>query len=412
MMPPVKVQIAKPFKSLFQPARYKVFYGGRGAGKSWVFAQALVLMALQKTMRVLCARELQVSISDSVHKLLSDTIERMGVASRFEITRQTIRSVNGTEFIFKGLRHNATEIKSLEGVDVCWVEEGQSVSKESWDLLIPTIRKQSSEIWISFNPGRPDDETYKRFVLEPPDDAVVVKVGYQDNPWFPDTLRKEMEYCRRVSPDDFRHIWEGEPSVLTEAQVFKGRYIIEPFETPDDARFFHGADWGFSVDPTALVRCFVQGNRLYIDQEAYGVGVELDETPQLFDSIPTARSWPIKADSARPETISFMKRKGFNISPAKKWPGSVEDGLAVLKSFEKIVIHPRCKHTAEEFSLYSYKVDKNNGDVLPVLVDAWNHCLDAVRYGLSGYIKGRGNGLNISQDVINRLQSQKMRGLY
>jgi phage terminase large subunit len=411
-MPPVKVQIAKPFKSLFQPARYKIFYGGRGAGKSWVFAQALVLMALQKTMRVLCARELQVSISDSVHKLLSDTIERMGVASRFEITRQTIRSINGTEFIFKGLRHNATEIKSLEGVDVCWVEEGQSVSKESWDLLIPTIRKQSSEIWISFNPGRPDDETYKRFVLEPPDNAVVVKVGYQDNPWFPDTLRKEMEYCRRVSPDDFRHIWEGEPSVLTEAQVFKGRYIVEPFETPDNARFFFGADWGFANDPSTLVRCYINGNRLYIDNEAYGVGVELDETPQLFDSVPGARTWPIKADSARPETISFMRKRGYNISAAKKWSGSVEDGLAVLKSFEKIIIHPRCKHTAEEFSLYSYKVDKNNGDIIPVLVDAWNHCIDATRYALDGYIKGRGNGLNISQDVINRLQSQKMRGLY
>lgn len=411
-MPPVKIQIAKPFKSLFRPARYKVFYGGRGAGKSWVFAQALVLMALQKTMRVLCARELQVSISDSVHKLLSDTIERMGVASRFEITRQTIRSVNGTEFIFKGLRHNATEIKSLEGVDVCWVEEGQSVSKESWDLLIPTIRKQSSEIWISFNPGRPDDETYKRFVLEPPDDAVVVKVGYQDNPWFPDTLRKEMEYCRRVSPDDFRHIWEGEPSILTEAQVFKGRYIVEPFETPDNARFFFGADWGFANDPSTLVRCYINGNRLYIDYEAYGVGVELDETPQLFDSVPGARIWPIKADSARPETISFMRKRGYNISAAKKWSGSVEDGLAVLKSFEKIIIHPRCKHTAEEFSLYSYKVDKNNGDIIPVLVDAWNHCIDATRYALDGYIKGRGNGLNISQDVINSLQSQKMRGLY
>lgn len=371
----VKFQMAEPFEPLFQPARYKVFYGGRGSGKSWAYAQALILMAMQKPLRVLCARELQVSIADSVHKLLADTIDRMGLSSRFEITRQAIRSVTGTEFIFKGLRHNATEIKSLEGVDYCWVEEGQSVSKESWDLLIPTIRKQGSEIWISFNPGRPDDETYKRFVLDPPDDAIVVKVGYQDNPWFPDTLRREMEYCRRVSPDDFRHIWDGEPSVLTEAQVFKGRYVVEPFETPEGARFFFGADWGFAADPSTLVRCFIKGDRLYIDYEAYGVGVELDETPQLFDSVPGSRKWPIKADSARPETISYMKRQGYNISAAKKWPGSVEDGLAYLKSFEKIIVHPRCRHTAEEFQLYSYKVDKNNGDILPVLVDAWNHCI-------------------------------------
>ena len=304
--------------------------------------------------------------------------------------------------MFKGLRHNATEIKSLEGVDICWVEEGQSVSKESWDLLIPTIRKQGSEIWISFNPGRPDDETYKRFVLEPPDDAVVVKVGYQDNPWFPDTLRKEMEYCRRVSPDDYRHIWEGEPSVLTEAQVFKGRYSVEPFETPSDIRFFHGVDWGFANDPTALVRCFIQGDRLFVDQEAYGIGVELDETPQLFDTIDTSRKWPIKADSARTETISYMRKRGFNIAAAKKWQGSVEDGLAVLKSFEKIIIHPRCRHVIEEFELYSYKVDKNNGDILPIIIDSYNHTIDALRYSLDGYIHGQGP-LKISQAVKTKM---------
>lgn len=402
-MSDIQVEWARPFLPLIQKsARYKVYYGGRGAGKSWFFAQALLLLAMQKPLRVLCARELQVSIADSVHKLLADQIGALGLSSRFEVTRQAIRSVNGSEFLFKGLRHNSTEIKSLEGVDICWVEEAQSVSKDSWDLLIPTIRKQGSEIWISFNPGRPDDETYQRFVVAPPDDAIVVKVGYQDNPWFPDTLRKEMEYCRRVSPDDFRHIWDGEPSVLTEAQVFKGRYVVEPFETPPDIRFFHGADWGFANDPTTLVRCFIKGDRLYIDREAYGVGVELDETPQLFDSIETARTWPIKADSARPETISYMKKHGFNISAAKKWSGSVEDGLAVLKSFEKIVVHPRCKHAADEFGLYSYKVDKNNGDILPVLVDKDNHVIDAIRYALDGYIKGPGP-LKMSSEVRTKM---------
>lgn len=371
----MEFELAAPFEPLFHPARYKVFYGGRGGAKSWAFARALLLIGLQRPIRVLCCREFQSSIADSVHKLLCDQIDELGFGSRYVITQKTITGINGTEFIFKGLRHNATEIKSLEGADIAWVEEGQSVSKDSWDLLIPTIRKQGSEIWISFNPGRPDDETYQRFVVQPPDGAVVVKVGWRENPWFPETLRKEMEYCRRVAPADYQHIWEGEPSVLTEAQVFKGRYVIEPFETPEGARFFFGADWGFAADPSTLVRCFIKGDRLYIDYEAYGVGVELDETPQLFDSVPGSRKWPIKADSARPETISYMKKRGFNITAAKKWQGSVEDGLAVLKSFEKIVVHPRCKHAAEEFQLYSYKVDKNNGDILPVLVDAWNHCV-------------------------------------
>ena len=372
---------------LFQPARYKVFYGGRGGGKSWCFARVLLMQALQRKIRVLCAREFQVSIADSVHRLLCDQISALGFEGRYSVTKTQITSALGSEFIFKGLHHNAQEIKSLEGVDICWVEEAQSVSRESWDLLIPTIRKQGSEIWISFNPGLPDDETWKRFVLNPPQDAVVVKVGWEDNPWFPDTLCEEMEYCRRIDPEAYAHIWGGEPRVISDAQVFKGRFEVAPFDTPADARFFHGVDWGFAQDPTALVRLFVKDGCLYLDAEAYGVGVELDELPQLFDSIPTSRKWPVKADAARPETISFMCRKGFRVSAAKKWAGSVEDGVALLKGFKRIYIHPRCTHAADEFRLYSYKVDKNNGDVLPVIVDAHNHIIDAARYALDGYVK-------------------------
>lgn len=298
------------------------------------------------------------------------------------------------------MRHNAQEIKSLEGIDRCWVEEAQSVSSNSWDLLIPTIRKQDSEIWLSFNPCSPDDETYKRFVVTPPSSSVVVKVGWQDNPWLPDTLREEMEYCRRIDADAYAHIWGGEPRTISDAQVFKGRYIVESFETPENVRFFHGADWGFAKDPTCLIRAFAQHDRLYIDAEAYGIGVEMDEIARLFDSIDTARKWPIKADSARPETISHVRRKGFNIASAKKWSGSVEDGISILKGFEKIVIHPRCKHVADEFRLYSYKIDRNTNDVLPILVDAHNHTIDALRYALDGYIKGN-RPLRIPSAALN-----------
>ena len=392
------MEIIGAFEPLFSPARYKVYYGGRGGAKSWAFARALLLLSLQDKMRILCAREFQVSIADSVHRLLCDQIALLGWDSRFEITKTSIVNNRGSEFLFKGLRHNAQEIKSLEGVDVCWVEEAQSVSRESWDLLIPTIRKEGSEIWISFNPGSPDDETYKRFVLHPPSDAVVVKVGWQDNPWLPQTLVREKDYCKAVDPEAYAHIWGGEPRTISDAQIFKGRYEVAAFETPSDTRFFHGADWGFAKDPTALVRMFVRGDKLYIDAEAYGVGVELDELPTLFDSIPTSRTWPIKADAARPETISYMKRQGFNIAAAKKWAGSVMDGIALLKSFRKIVVHSRCKHTAEEFRLYSYKVDKNNEDILPVPIDAWNHCIDAARYAMDGYV--RRPGLNINPAIM------------
>lgn len=396
------IDLPEVFEPLFSPYRYKVFYGGRGGAKSWAFARALVLLSTTRDVRVLCAREFQVSIKDSVHRLLTDQIESLGFLNQFEITKTEIRSRAGSEFIFKGLRHNASEIKSLEGVDICWVEEAHSVSKDSWDLLTPTIRKENSEIWVSFNPGSPDDETYKRFVLNPPDNSVVIKVGFQDNPWFPETLRAEMEFCRRADPEAWDHIWNGNPKVLSDAQVFLRKYVIEPFETPSDARFFHGADWGFAKDPTVLVRAFVKDNHLYVDHEAYGIGVELDETPQLFDSIETARKWDIKADSSRPETISHIAKKGFKIKAAKKWSGSVADGLAALKSFEKIVVHPRCKHTADEMRLYSYKVDRVTGDVLPVLVDAHNHCIDALRYAFDGYIRGKGP-IEISDDALRRL---------
>lgn len=396
-----RVEFARPFEALFSPSRYKVFYGGRGGAKSWAFARALLLMAAARPLRILCAREFQVSIADSVHRLLSDQIEAMGLQDKFTVQQNSITSCCSSLFLFKGIRKNIREIKSLEGIDVCWVEEAESVSKESWEILIPTIRKQDSEIWVGFNPGTADDDTYKRFVLAPPEGALVRKVGWQDNPWFPATLRAEMEYCRRKDADAFAHIWGGEPLTISEAQVFKGCYVVEPFDTPEDAEFRHGADWGFARDPDVLVRCFVRDNVLFVDQESYGVGVELDDIPALYDAIPTSRKWPIKADNSRPETISHVRRKGFSISAAAKWGGSVQDGLAVIKGFERIVVHPRCKHTADEMRLYSYKVDRVTNDVLPILMDSNNHCIDALRYALDGYIKGRGR-MKINPGILHR----------
>lgn len=384
-----EISFAPKFDILFKPARYKVLYGGRGAAKSWEISRALIIKGLQSKLRVLCAREIQHSIADSVHKLLSEQIYEMGFAPWYKITKNTITGVNGTEFIFSGLRFNVREIKSKEGIDICWIEEAQSVSEESWDVLIPTIRKEKSEIWLSFNPDAETDPTYRRFVIDPPPDSFVRKVGWQDNPWFPDVLRQEMEYLKRVDYEAYLHVWEGEVRRISEAIIFKNKFIVEPFDTPDKTRFYHGADWGFAQDPTTLVRCFAVDRKLYIDQEAYGIGVELDETPQLFDSIETARSWPIKADEARPETISYMKKQGFNITGAKKWTGCVEDGIAYIKSFEKVIIHPRCKHTIDEFKHYSYKVDRQTGDVLPIVLDKNNHCIDALRYSLDGYIKDK-----------------------
>lgn len=383
--------IPKIFKGLLKPSRYKIYYGGRGGAKSWAFARVLVLMANELPLRVLCAREFQTSIADSVHRLLTDQIDSLGLSSDYDIGKTSIKSKAGGEFIFKGIRHNIQEIKSTEGIDICWVEEAESVSKDSWDILIPTIRKEQSEIWISFNPREEDAPTYQKFVINPPTNSVVQKVNWRDNPYFPAVLDLERLHLKAVDPEGaYLNVWEGEPLSMTDAIIFKGRYEVDEFEVPADTRFFYGVDWGFANDPTALNRCFVKDHTLYIDKEAHGVGVELDELPQLFDSVEGSRDWPLKADSSRPETISLMKKRGFKIAGAKKWAGCVEDGVEYLRTFNKIVIHPTCKHTVEEFRLYSYKTDKKTGDILPIIVDAWNHHIDAIRYSLDGYInRGR-----------------------
>lgn len=390
----VRIKVPPAFKELVMPFRYKSYWGGRGGAKSWSFARVLVALASQRKMRVLCCREYQTSIRDSVHKLLSDQINSLELDQFFKINKDAIYSICGSEFVFRGLHHNAQEIKSLEGIDVCWVEEAQSVSDDSWSVLIPTIRKERSEIWLSWNTGEIDDPTYKRFVLNPPDDAICRKVSYRDNPGLPDTLNKERLYLQRVDPDAYDHIWEGEPLTISEARIFKGKFVEEEFEADRDTRFYYGADWGFSTDPTTLVRSFIIGRHLYIDHEAYGVGVELDEIPALFDSVPGSREWKIKADSSRPDTISYIKRQGFNIVPCAKWgagagkEGSIKEGITYLKNFEMIHIHPRCKHTLQEFKTYSYKTDRQTNEVLPIIIDANNHIIDALRYSFDQKIKG------------------------
>ena len=359
-------------------------------------ARTLVIKACQEKHRILCCREVQNTIRDSVHKLIADQIEDMGLSPYFEITQTSIRNVNGSEFIFKGLRFDPQGIKSTEGITLCWVEEAQTVSENSWSILIPTIREPNSEIWLTWNPLDEASATYQRFVVNTPPDCIDVEVNYYDNPYFPDVLRQEMEWLKQKDFGAYEHVWLGKPLSLTDAVIFKGHYTVEAF--PDDLwqkaeRLHFGADFGFANDPSTLVRCFILDNRIYIDHEAYGVGIEINEMAAFYDTVPESRRWQIWADSARPETISYLKKQGgFRIAGADKWKGSVEDGIAHLKGFDKIIIHERCRHMAEEARLYRYKTDKNTNEVLPVVEDANNHLWDAVRYSLNGYIKKKGKG--------------------
>ncbi len=215
-----RIQLPKWSSMLFEPARYKVAYGGRGGSKSWTFASALLIMGVQRPIRVLCARETMQSMRDSVHRTLSDAIDRMGMGAHYTVQQATIVGKNGTEFIFAGLHANVSNIKSAEGIDVVWVEEAQTVTADSWDTLIPTIRKEGSEIWIGFNPRLATDPTYKRFVVDPPSNAVVRKVNPEDNPWFPEVLRIEMEEDKRRDYAKYLHVWMGECTTAIEGAVY------------------------------------------------------------------------------------------------------------------------------------------------------------------------------------------------
>ncbi len=218
-----KIEAAFPEKLgfLFEPARYKVAYGGRGGSKSWGFARALLIRGVQKPIRVLCARETQRSIGDSVHKLLADQIKELGLEPFYEVQKATILGKNGTQFIFAGIRQNVGNIKSYEACDIAWVEEAQTVSKHSWNVLIPTIRKDNSEIWISFNPELETDETYQRFVSHPPSSAKIVRIGYEDNPWLPDVLKHEMEDLRQRDSAEFDHVYGGHCRQAVEGAIYR-----------------------------------------------------------------------------------------------------------------------------------------------------------------------------------------------
>ena len=386
---PFKIDVSEPFADGLMPKRYKCWHGGRESAKSWCVARLLLVRAYREKIRVLCAREYQNSIADSVHQVLKTQIDMMGMSRHFEVQNNRITSLStGSNFVFKGLHHNVREIKSFEGVDVCWIEEAENISAESWKVLIPTIRKERSEIWVTFNPDQETDPTYRMFVLNPPPDSLVRQVNWRDNPWFPETLRAEKDRCKAVDEDAYQHIWEGATRKISNSIIFSGKWETRAFDAPSNARFYFGADWGFSQDPTALVRCYIDNRCLFVDWEASGVGVNIgEETAALFDRIPESRRWPIRADSSRPETISAMRRMGFKIDAARKWPRSVEDGIASIKAFDKIVVHERCKRTIDEMKHYRYRVDRVTGDVLPIILDANNHCMDAIRYALDEHIQ-------------------------
>lgn len=388
----LRIEMPEWAEPLLSPCRYKGVKGGRGSGKSHFFAQQCVLRSLDGNTKIVCIREVQKSLKYSAKSLIEAKIESLGMGEHFEVLQSEIRAKHGDGvIIFQGMQdHTADSIKSLEGFDIAWVEEAQSLSKRSLELLRPTIRAEGSEIWFSWNPEHKTDAVDKfMFEGQHDDRFCMVHVNYDGNPWLPDELYQEIAYDRLNNPDSFPHVWLGEYNEKSEAQIFKGKWLVDEFTPRSDwSGPYYGLDFGFAQDPTAAIRCWIGDKRLWIDYEAGKVGLELDNTAKHLSTIPGIATHFIRADNVRPESINYLKRHGLpRITAVHKGKGSVEDGIEHIKSYDNVVIHPRCEKTIEEFRLYSYKVDKRSGDILPVIVDEHNHYIDALRYSLEPLIK-------------------------
>lgn len=405
-MTAAQLQIPPKLIPVFQgKSRYRGAHGGRGSAKTRTFA----LMTAVDGYRLgragvngvlLCAREHLNSLDESsMQEVKQAIIDIPWLEKYYEMGEKYIRSRDGRiKYIFSGLRHNVDGVKSKARILRAWVDEAENVSENAWRKLIPTVRDEDpggrwqSEIWTTWNPESEDSSTNRRFLLDPPSDSQIVEMNWRDNPWFPRTLEAERLEDMRLRPETYDHIWEGKYLIITEAQIFKGKFEIDEFEPEKDWHGpYHGLDFGFSQDPTAATQSFIHDKQLYIRREAVKKKLELSDTAGfLAGQIPRIAMHTVRADSARPETISHLRNHGMpRVIAAKKGKGSVEDGIAHIRSYDRVIIHPDCPETAREFRLYSYKVDSLSGDILPKPLDANNHCIDSLRYALEPMMRLR-----------------------
>lgn len=394
-----KVVLSDAAREVFSKLRgsvsYRALYGGRGSGKSYSAALVAAVWGYVEKLRVLCVRQFQNSIAQSFYAELKAAIEaHWWLAEHYELQRDRIIGNNGTEFMFKGLHSNPTAIKSLAKIDLTIIEEAEDIPEESWLQLEATVLRQpKSEIWALWNRRKKGSPVDTRFLTFPPKDSVVKEINYTDNPFFPEGLRKLCERQREILDyATWAHVWLGSYLENSAAQIFNGRFEQKDFTPkPDWKGPFQGGDWGYSQDPVAMLRCWIHEEDLYIEYEAGGVGIELDDIPKTAAQIPDFHKYDTYWDSAQPAMISHVKAKGLPRSKGvDKKKGSVADGIQFIRSFRRVYIHPRCKETLGEFLAYSWKVDRLTGHITDIPVDAFNHYCDSLRYALSGVMKHKG----------------------
>lgn len=388
-LPPNLVPIFGPPRGQIQ---YRAIWGGRGSGKSFSAALMSAVFGYADPLRILCTREFQASIKESFHAEVKAAIaSEPWLAAHYDVGTDYIRGRNGTEYIFRGLRRNEQSIKSLAKIDLTIVEEAEDVPETSWLALEATVfRQPKSELWPLWNPRDEGSPVDKRFRKRPPANALIAEINWRDNPFFPaglETLRRREQ--ERLDPATYAHVWEGAYLQNSHAQVFHGKVHVEAFEPgPDWDGPYFGGDFGFSQDPTAAVEVWRHGQEVFIRRELFAKELEPEHTPAaVMRALPGFERQVSRWDNSRPESIASMKRHGLpKATSVDKWPGSVEDGIAHLRGYARIVIHPECVHMQREARLYSYKVN-DAGDPTTTIIDAHNHGWDAVRYAIAPLVK-------------------------
>ena len=379
----MKIKIPTIYKEVLvdKSAQFKIFHSGRSAAKSWSFARAILALGTYAPLRVVCGRQYQKSIEDSVKELLDNQIELLGLSGFYKSQQRNIIGKNGAKITFIGLERMLGSIKGLEGVDIFWIEEGQYITQKSLDVLIPTItRNRGSELWISMNIDTEHDPCYTGFIKNKRPDSIVVETSFLDNPYVSEGTLRDAAWTQRHDPEKYNHIWLGQPISQSELLVFKnwsvGQQDMDGFDGP-----YFGMDFGVT-DPCALIKLYVNKDKrqIYISDSVFKTELPMDGFPTFIQQVPDAWENFIVADSSRPETIRHINSKGGKILPSKKGPGSVFDGISFLQGFE-ITVHPKNDELIYEFGNYKWQVDKLTGLPKPKEPeDKNNHGIDAIRY--------------------------------